>query len=528
MGCVELPTPVAHIWYLKAKPSKIALLLNLDIKIIDRIVYNELFIVTDPSEDGELGYRSTLTFMQWQDFVAKCPKSKVKISTGAVAIKKLLEDLDLEKEANNLRHLLPTARPNVRLDLIKRLRLINQFLGTNSSPTWMILDVLPILPPELRPLVKLEEGFFVSSDLNELYKRILYRCQRYESMVEGGMPETILYNDRRLIQEAVDCLMQNGANGKPHNDGQGRPLKSLADIIKGKEGRFRRNLLGKRVDYSGRSVIVSGGTGLGTCGLPRDMAVILFEPFIIYLVVCRGWAKTVIGARKIVRGWYRLPGAKQVEFWEVVGRYVEGHPIIVNRAPSLHKFSLQAFLPFLVGGSGICLPPSSCSAFNADFDGDQVAVHVPLSLSAQMECMTIVGGVLPFRADGGLSYKPGQDGILGSFYLTCDFHGRDGAKKRYFNDLKEVTTAHEQGGVTIQDSIWLRLPPDGSISVYSEGSTDDHGENKVFIEKAYKDRVYLVSADTKIKLDSSGTVRETYILTTVGRVVFNVKLSGSM
>jgi DNA-directed RNA polymerase subunit beta' len=522
MGCVELPTPVVHIWYLKAKPSKIGLLLNLHIKIIDRIVYNELFIVTDPSGNGELDYRSTLTFMQWQDFVAKYPKSKVKISTGAVAIKKLLEDLDLEKEANDLRHLLPTARPNERLDLIKKLRLINKFISTNSSPTWMVLDVLPILPPDLRPLVKLEEGFFVSSDLNELYKRILYRCQRYQSMVEGGMPETILSSDRRLIQEAVDCLMWNGTNGKPYNDGQGRPLKSLSDIIKGKEGRFRRNLLGKRVDYSGRTVIVSGGAGFGSCGLPREMAVVLFEPFIIYAVVCRGLAKTVVGGRKVVKGWYRLPGPKQIIFWELVDKCIRGHPVLLNRAPTLHKFSIQAFFPFLVSGSAICLSPASCSAFHADFDGDQMAVHVPLSLHAQLECRAIVGGAMPTRVEGGLSYSPGQDGILGAFYLTCDFHGRDSVKKKYFHNCKEVIIALEQGGVTIQDSIWLRVPPDGSLSVYTERSTDSHGENKVFIEKKYKDRVYLVSEDTKIKLDSSGTVRETYMLTSVGRVVFNM------
>ena len=386
MGYVQLAAPVTHVWYLKSLPSYIAILLDIPLKDVEQIVYFNSYVVTRPGNCASLKYKQLLSEDEWIDIEDQLYQEQsdiygVEVGIGAEAIQKLLKDIDLEVEAEEVyiaKHL------KEREQLIKRVRILENFISTGSSASWMILSVLPVIPPGLRPMVQLEGGRFATSDLNELYRRVITRNNRLIRLLEIYAPEIIIRNEKRMLQEAVDALIDNGKRGKKALGANNRPLRSLSDIIKGKQGRFRQNLLGKRVDYSGRSVIVVGPTlKLNQCGLPYEIAIELFQPFIIHELINQGLASNMKVAKKFIHQNEPLVG-------NVLKKVLVNHPIFLNRAPTLHRLGIQAFEPVLVEGRAIKLHPLVCSAFNADFDGDQMAVHVPLSLEAQAEARVLM------------------------------------------------------------------------------------------------------------------------------------------
>ena len=375
IGFVELASSVTHVWYVKGRPSKIALILNISLKELEQIVYFNSYVITNPGKSNEFSYKQLLVETDWQVFEAtKTDISDVEIAIGAEGIKTLLMQLDLEKEAKELRLLIPSAKDPDREKLIKRLRVIDQFMASGSDPSWMVLDIIPVLPPDLRPMVQLDGGRFATSDLNDLYRRVINRNNRLARLQEIMAPELIIRNEKRMLQEAVDALIDNGKRGRAVFGLNNRPLKSLSDIIEGKQGRFRQNLLGKRVDYSGRSVIIVGPElKLNQCGLPREMAIELFQPFVIHRLIYEGLVNNIKAAKNIIQN-------NETLAWEILEQVMDGHPILLNRAPTLHRLGIQAFEPTLVEGRAIKLHPLVCPAFNADFDGDQMAVHIPLCL----------------------------------------------------------------------------------------------------------------------------------------------------
>lgn len=451
MGHIELASPVAHIWFLKSLPSRIGLLLDMTLRDIERILYFESFVVTDPGmttlEKGQL-----LTDEQYYEAMEEF-SDEFEAKMGAEAVQALMKDMDVEAEAVHLREEIPATNSETKLKkLSKRLKLLEAFLNSGNKPQWMVMTVLPVLPPDLRPLVPLDGGRFATSDLNDLYRRVINRNNRLKRLLDLNAPDIIVRNEKRMLQEAVDALLDNGRRGRAITGSNKRPLKSLADMIKGKQGRFRQNLLGKRVDYSGRSVIVVGPTlKLHQCGLPKKMALELFKPFIFGKLERRGLATTIKAAKKMVE-------RETAEVWDILADVIREHPVLLNRAPTLHRLGIQAFEPVLIEGKAIQLHPLVCAAYNADFDGDQMAVHVPLTLEAQLEARTLMMSTnnILAPANGEPIIVPSQDVVLGLYYMTRSRVNAKG-EDMVFADAKEVQRAYETGHAHLQARIKVRI-----------------------------------------------------------------------
>jgi len=507
MGFVELASPVTHVWYVKGRPSKIALILNISLKELEQIVYFNSYVVTNPGESNDLSYKQLLVETDWQVFEAtKTDTSNVEILIGAEAIKTLLKSINLENEANELRLLLTMVKDRDREKLIKRLRILDQFKASGSDPSWMVLDIIPVLPPDLRPMVQLDGGRFATSDLNDLYRRVINRNNRLARLQEIMAPELIIRNEKRMLQEAVDALIDNGKRGKAVFGLNNRPLKSLSDIIEGKQGRFRQNLLGKRVDYSGRSVIIVGPElKLHQCGLPREMAIELFQPFVIHRLIYEGLVNNIKAAKNIIQN-------NETLAWEILEQVMAGHPILLNRAPTLHRLGIQSFEPILVEGRAIKLHPLVCPAFNADFDGDQMAVHIPLCLEAQSEARMLMLAPNNFLspATGEPILTPSQDMVLGCYYLTANNPSEQKTTDQYFYSFDDVLTAYKQSVINLHTFVWVRVNDDYHVNI-----------NSTFTEQTYSDKLVSLSPDVQIKKDSNGEVLQTYLKTTPGRILLN-------
>ena len=450
MGHVELAAPVSHIWYFRAIPSRMGLLLGLSPKLLEKVLYFAQYIVTDPGETPLAKYQ-LLTEQQYREYREKY-EDDFQAGMGAEAIKKLLAEIDLEAESERLKKELLTAQGQRKARDIKRLEVVEAFRLSGNRPEWMILDALPVIPPEIRPMVQLDGGRFATSDINDLYRRVINRNNRLMKLMELQAPDIIIRNEKRMLQEAVDALFDNGRRGRPVTGPNNRPLKSLSEMLRGKQGRFRQNLLGKRVDYSGRSVIVVGPElKIYQCGLPKDMALELFKPFVMKQLVATGKSSNIKDAKK------RIERATP-EVWDALEVVIKEHPVLLNRAPTLHRISVQAFEPILVEGRAIKLHPLVCTAFNADFDGDQMPVHVPLSAEAQAEArfLMLSPNNLLKPANGRAVTVPSQDMVLGSFYLTLDKSGEPGEGK-YFGSMDEAVMAYENGELGIHAKIKVRV-----------------------------------------------------------------------
>ncbi len=450
MGHIELAAPVSHIWYFKGIPSRMGLILDITPGKLEKILYFAAYIVTDPKDTG-LEYKEILGEREFREAEEKYGAGSFVAEMGAEAIQKLLADIDLGKEAVTLKDQLKTATGQKRVRIIKRLEVIEAFHTSGNKPEWMILNVIPVLPPDLRPMIQLDGGRFATSDLNDLYRRVINRNNRLKRLLDLGAPNIIVRNEKRMLQEAVDALIDNGRRGKAVTGPGNRPLKSLSDMLKGKAGRFRQNLLGKRVDYSGRSVIVVGPSlKIYQCGLPKEMAIELFKPFVMKKLVSDGIAHNIKNAKHMIE---RL----QPEVWDVLEEVIREHPVMLNRAPTLHRLGIQAFEPILVEGRAIKLHPLVCTAYNADFDGDQMAVHVPLSVEAQAECrfLLLAPNNLLKPSDGGPVTVPSQDMVLGTYYLTLEKEGEIGEGK-YFRDEKEAILAYDNKVISLHARIKVR------------------------------------------------------------------------
>jgi len=468
MGHIELAAPVSHIWYFKGIPSRMGLVLDMSPRALEEVIYFASYVVTDPG-DTPLEKKQLLSEKEYRAYREKYGNS-FQASMGAEAIKKLLQDIDLEKEVESLKEELKTAQGQRRARAIKRLEVLEAFRNSGNDPAWMVLDVLPVIPPELRPMVQLDGGRFATSDLNDLYRRVINRNNRLKRLLDLGAPNIIVQNEKRMLQEAVDALIDNGRRGRPVTGPGNRPLKSLSHMLKGKQGRFRQNLLGKRVDYSGRSVIVVGpNLKMYQCGLPKEMALELFKPFVMKELVERGLAHNIKSAkRKIER--------VHPEVWDVLESVIKEHPVLLNRAPTLHRLGIQAFEPTLVEGRAIRLHPLVCTAYNADFDGDQMAVHVPLSAEAQAEArllMLAAQNILNPK-DGKPVVTPSQDMVLGNYYLTMEREGAIG-EGMVFKDTDEALLAYHSGYVHLHTRIAIHA---GSLK--NETFTEEQN-NKLLI-----------------------------------------------
>ena len=451
MGHIELAAPVSHIWYFKGIPSRMGLILDLSPRTLEKVLYFASYIVLDAG-DTELQYKQVLSEKEYQDMREKYG-SRFRVGMGAEAVKELLQAIDLEKDSAELKAGLRDASGQKRARIIKRLEVVEAFNGSGNKPEWMILDAIPVIPPDLRPMVQLDGGRFATSDLNDLYRRIINRNNRLKRLLELGAPDIIVRNEKRMLQEAVDALIDNGRRGRPVTGPGNRALKSLSDMLKGKSGRFRQNLLGKRVDYSGRSVIVVGPElKIYQCGLPKEMAIELFKPFVMKELVQNGTAHNIKSAKKMVER------QVQPEVWDVLEEVIKEHPVMLNRAPTLHRLGIQAFEPILVEGKAIKLHPLVCTAFNADFDGDQMAVHLPLSVEAQAECrfLLLSPNNLLKPSDGGPVAVPSQDMVLGIYYLTQERPGIEGEGK-FFKSVNEAILAYENGVIRLQSRIKVRV-----------------------------------------------------------------------
>ena len=459
MGHIALAAPVSHIWYFKGIPSRMGLILDLSPRTLEKVLYFASYIVLDKGET-DLAYKQVLSETEYQEAREKWG-SAFRVGMGAEAIKELLESIDLEKEYEELSSGLEGASGQKRARIVKRLEVVEAFRESGNKPEWMILSVIPVIPPDLRPMVQLDGGRFATSDLNDLYRRIINRNNRLKRLLELGAPDIIVRNEKRMLQEAVDALIDNGRRGRPVTGPGNRALKSLSDMMKGKSGRFRQNLLGKRVDYSGRSVIVVGPElKIYQCGLPKEMAIELFKPFVMKELVQNGTAHNIKNAKKMVE---RL----QPEVWDVLEDVIKEHPVMLNRAPTLHRLGIQAFEPILVEGKAIKLHPLVCTAYNADFDGDQMAVHLPLSVEAQAECrfLLLSPNNLLKPSDGGPVAVPSQDMVLGIYYLTQERPGAKGEGK-YFKNVNEAILAYENQALTLHSKIAVRVSktmPDGTV-----------------------------------------------------------------
>ena len=457
MGHIELAAPVSHIWYFKGIPSRMGLLLDLSPRVLEKVLYFASYIVLDPA-DSNLEYKQVLSEKEYQD-AREVFGNKFRVGMGAEAVKELLEAIDLDADANDLKEQLEDATGQKKARIIKRLEVIEAFRESGNQPSWMILDAVPVIPPDLRPMVQLDGGRFATSDLNDLYRRIINRNNRLKRLITLGAPDIIVRNEKRMLQEAVDALIDNGRRGRPVTGPGNRALKSLSDMLKGKSGRFRQNLLGKRVDYSGRSVIVVGPElKIYQCGLPKEMAIELFKPFVMKELVGRGISQNIKAAKKLVE---RLDG----QVWDVLEDVITEHPVMLNRAPTLHRLGIQAFEPILVEGKAIKLHPLVCTAFNADFDGDQMAVHLPLSVEAQAECrfLLLSPNNLLKPSDGGPVAVPTQDMVLGIYYLTQErgFSVNDKYEEpgegKFFKDVNEAILAYENGVITLHARIKVKV-----------------------------------------------------------------------
>jgi DNA-directed RNA polymerase subunit beta' len=460
IGHIDLAAPVSHIWYFKGIPSRMGLILDISPRVLEKVLYFASYIVLDKAQTS-LQYKQVLSEKEYREELEKWGYGAFRVGMGAEAVLELLQAIDLEKESEVLRKELRDSSGQKRARIIKRLEVVEAFRSSGNKPEWMIMTVIPVIPPDIRPMVQLDGGRFATSDLNDLYRRIINRNNRLARLLELGAPDIIVRNEKRMLQEAVDALIDNGRRGRPVTGPGNRALKSISDMLKGKQGRFRQNLLGKRVDYSGRSVIVVGPElKIYQCGLPKEMAIELFKPFVMKELVQNGTAHNIKSAKKMVE---RL----QSEVWDVLEEVIKEHPVMLNRAPTLHRLGIQAFEPILVEGKAIKLHPLVCTAFNADFDGDQMAVHLPLSVEAQAECrfLLLSPNNLLKPSDGGLVAVPSQDMVLGIYYLTQERPGSKGEGKA-FKSVNEAILAYENGVVTLHSRIKARVEKkmgDGSV-----------------------------------------------------------------
>ena len=518
MGYVQLAAPVTHVWYLKSLPSYIAILLDIPLKDVEQIVYFNSYVVTRPGNCASLKYKQLLSEDEWIDIEDQLYQEQsdiygVEVGIGAEAIQKLLKDIDLEVEAESLREEVLLSKGVKKDKAIKRLRIIDNFIATRSDPSWMILTILPVIPPDLRPMVQLDGGRFATSDLNHLYRRVLNRNNRLIRLQEILAPEIIIRNEKRMLQESVDALIDNGKRGKVVVGANNRPLKSLSDIIEGKQGRFRQNLLGKRVDYSGRSVIVVGPQlQLNQCGLPREMALELFQPFVIHRLIHQGLVNNIKAAKKLIQ-------KNESIIWSVLEDVIQGHPVLLNRAPTLHRLGIQAFEPILVEGRAIKLHPLVCPAFNADFDGDQMAVHIPLSLEAQAEARLLMLAPYNFLspATGEPIIMPSQDMVLGCYYLTAENPTQQNKQAYYFSNLEDALLAYDSNKIPLHSYIWVRF--DGIV---------DNENSLIKIEEQNDGTKLHIFDDRIIKKNTNGDIIVQYLLTTPGRILLNKVLIDSL
>ena len=451
MGHIELAVPVSHIWYFKGIPCRMKMLLDMSPRSLEQVLYFAAYVVTDPGETP-LAYKQVLTDKEYRDAVEQYGAKSFKAGMGAEAIRELLCDLDLPKLEQELREEIANASGQKRANAIKRLEVIEAFIKSGNRPEWIILTVVPVIPPELRPMVQLDGGRFATSDLNDLYRRVINRNNRLKRLLELRAPDIIVRNEKRMLQEAVDSLIDNGRRSRPVTGPGNRPLKSLSDMLRGKQGRFRQNLLGKRVDYSGRSVIVVGPElKMYQCGLPKEMALELFKPFVMKKLVKGGFAQNVKGAKRMVE-------RSATEVWGVLEDVIKDHPVMLNRAPTLHRLGIQAFEPILVEGRAIKLHPLVCTAFNADFDGDQMAVHVPLSVEAQSEArfLMLASNNILKPQDGRPVVSPTQDMVIGCYYLTMERPGAKGEGK-IFHSEDEAVMAYQTGEIALQAKVKVRV-----------------------------------------------------------------------
>ena len=531
MGHIELAAPVAHIWYFKGIPSRIALMLDISPRNLEKIIYFASYIVTDKGTSG-LEKCQVLNEKEYHEAEEKFGKGSFKARMGAEALYDLLKEIDLDKLSHQIRKELENASEQKRVKLVKRLDTVEAFRISGNRPEWMIMNVVPVIPPDLRPMVQLDGGRFATSDLNDLYRRVINRNNRLKRLLELGAPEIIVRNEKRMLQESVDALIDNGRRGRPVTGAGNRPLKSLSDLLKGKQGRFRQNLLGKRVDYSGRSVIVVGPElKIYQCGLPKEMAVELFKPFVMRELVGRGIAQNIKNAKRMVE---RL----RPEVWGILEEVIKDHPVMLNRAPTLHRLGIQSFEPVLVEGRAIKLHPLVCEAFNADFDGDQMAVHLPLSPEAQAESRYLMLSTnnLLKPQDGKPVATPRLDMILGSYYLTMVLEGEKGEGK-YFKDPDEAIMAFENHDVGIHAKIFVRIEKeiDGEIKskkietsvgriIFNQGIPQDLG----FIDR--KKDPFQYEIDFPVMKKSMGTIIEkvirTHGLTESAEVIDYIKALG--
>ena len=521
MGYIKLAAPVTHVWYLKGIPSYLSILLDMPLRDVEQVVYFNAYVVLDPGNAGNLSAKQLLTEDQWieiedQLYSEDSELVGVEVGIGAEAVQRLLEEVNLEEEAEKLREQINDAKGQKRAKLIKRLRVIDNFVATGSRPEWMVVTAIPVIPPDLRPMVQLDGGRFATSDLNDLYRRVINRNNRLARLQEILAPEIIVRNEKRMLQEAVDALIDNGRRGRTVVGANNRPLKSLSDIIEGKQGRFRQNLLGKRVDYSGRSVIVVGPKlKIYQCGLPREMAIELFQPFVIHRLINSGMVNNIKAAKKLIQ-------RSDPSVYEVLKEVIAGHPVMLNRAPTLHRLGIQAFEPILVEGRAIQLHPLVCPAFNADFDGDQMAVHVPLSLEAQAEArllMLACHNILS-PATGRPIVAPSQDMVLGCYYLTAENPQATKGQGRRFGNLDDAIKAYEQGQVDIHAYVWLRYEgevetekPDNEVlesETLADGSTIEY----------YRQRF--------VRKSPEGEQIAQYIETTIGRIIYNKTVQNAL
>ena len=514
MGYIKLAAPVTHVWYLKGIPSYMAILLDVPLRDVEQIVYFNAYVVLNPGNAEQLTYKQLLTEDQWIEiedelYSEDSKLSGIEVGIGAEALQRLLQDINLDTEAEQLREDIATSKGQKRAKLIKRLRVMDNFIATGSSPDWMVLDVIPVIPPDLRPMVQLDGGRFATSDLNDLYRRVINRNNRLARLQEILAPEIIVRNEKRMLQEAVDALIDNGRRGRTVVGANNRPLKSLSDIIEGKQGRFRQNLLGKRVDYSGRSVIVVGPKlKIHQCGLPREMAIELFQPFVIHRLIRQGLVNNIKAAKKLIQ-------RNDPTVWEVLEEVIEGHPVFLNRAPTLHRLGIQAFEPILVEGRAIQLHPLVCPAFNADFDGDQMAVHVPLSIEAQAEArlLMLASNNILSPATGRPIITPSQDMVLGCYYLTADNPAAQETAGGYYANLEDAINAYEQKQVELHAYVWVRFDGDVDMPDIEEELVEESRSPDGIVTKVYNYR--------RTREDQDGNLISQYIKTTPGRIIFN-------
>jgi len=509
MGHIELAAPVAHIWYFKGIPSRVALVLDISPRSLEKVIYFASYIVLDKGTT-DLAKCQILNEKEYREAEEKYGKGSFTAKMGAEAIRTLLQEVDLEKLSAKIKKEIEKASEQKKVKLIKRLDTIESFRLSGNKPEWMVMSVIPVIPPEIRPMVQLDGGRFATSDLNDLYRRVINRNNRLKRLLELGAPEIIVRNEKRMLQESVDALIDNGRRGRPVTGAGNRPLKSLSDMLKGKQGRFRQNLLGKRVDYSGRSVIVVGPElKIYQCGLPKEMAIELFKPFVMRELVGRGFAHNIKNAKRMVE---RL----RPEVWDILEEVIADHPVMLNRAPTLHRLGIQAFEPVLVEGRAIKLHPLVCTAFNADFDGDQMAVHVPLSPEAQAEARYLMLSVnnLLKPQDGKPVTVPTQDMILGSYYLTMQIDGEKG-EGMYFKDIDEALLAYQNGDVGLHAKVKVRLTKEVNEEIktktiettvgrliYNEKIPQDLG----FVDRTNPEKEFDLEIDFPVMKKNLGTI----------------------